>query len=318
MSRVREEPWGQIEYDPKSDAFVTHTSDGESVISVGRPLSAGCLLTGRCNLRCTFCYGNDEALPNQELSEAEWRHAFSRLKSWGLMRVDLSGGEPTLRKDLPEIAQGAVDAGLNVILSTNGIPLHQTGPKQLPLSTRIHVSLDSGFASVHKNSRLLRSLLPSSDSFEKTGAFIRKSLDQGYRVRIMTCVGRHNCEGLFQLGEYIATSGVAEWNISRVLKAGRAQADYERRWQVDDAALLDQIHNMREAYPWIRIRYSNRTQQEGYFLLVLPDGTLATQWTDGRDKVILGKLLEMSLDDLRKHPDFNLDTHSRKWLVGIS
>src|SRR5262249_10335759 len=120
---------------------------------------------------------------------------------------------------------------------------------------------------------------------------------------------------LFQLGEEIAALGVQDWNISRILRAGRAQSEFETRWQVDDAAILEQIHDMREAYPWIRIRYSNRTEQDGYFLLVLPDGTLATQYTDGRDKVTLGSVLEMSIDDLRAHPDFDLNLHARKWIA---
>ena len=51
------------------------------------------------------------------------------------------------------------------------------------------------------------------------------------------------------------------------------------------------------------------------FFLVLPDGSLATQYTDGRDKVVLGRLGAMSLEDLRRHPDFDLGLHARKWVA---
>lgn len=315
METVREEIWGRVEYDCELDEFEAHICTGARSITIDRPLSVGCLVTGRCNLHCDFCYGNDEALPKEELSSDEWKKIFIHLKSWGLMRVDLSGGEPTIRKDIVEIANSATTVGLNVVLSTNGMLLHEMGPTNLPKQSRIHVSLDSGFADIHEASRLLRSLRPSEQSFRKTGQFIRKCLEQNYHVRVLTCVGAHNCEGLFQLGEYLASIGVKEWNISRILRAGRAQLNYQERWEIQDEILLDQISNIRNAFRWMRIRYSNRTEQNGYFLLVLPDGSLATQYTDGRDKVILGRLLDMSLDDLRQHPQFNLGRHARKWIA---
>src|ERR1700676_1405861 len=110
MQRIREESWGQIHYDPDSDEFIAERSDDSMPMSIDRPLSVGCLGTGRCNLRCAYCYGNEEALPMEEISAAEWKAVFVHLRSWGVMRVDLSGGEPTVRKDIRDICQAAVDA----------------------------------------------------------------------------------------------------------------------------------------------------------------------------------------------------------------
>jgi hypothetical protein len=119
---------------------------------------------------------------------------------------------------------------------------------------------------------------------------------------------------LFYLAEHLASLGVREWNISRVLSAGRALTDYSSRWHVEGDALLEQVCDIRQAFPWMTVRYSDRTQQEGYFLLVLPDGSLATQYTDVRDKVILGHTLGMSLEEVRSHPSFRLTQHARKWI----
>lgn len=315
MSKTREEAWGSIEYDPDLDEFEAQVCVDSPTVAVDRPLSAGCLVTGRCNLRCDFCYGNDESLPKEELTLDQWAQVFAHMRSWGLMRVDLSGGEPTIRPDIADIARAASAAGLNVVLSTNGLVLHKTGPGRLPREARIHVSIDSGFTEVHEASRRLRSLLPSSGSLEKTGRFIQQCVREKYRLRVLTCLGTHNRSGLFQLGEYIASLGVKEWNLSRILPAGRAQGGYEDRWLIEDESVMEQIQDMRYAYPWMRIRYSNRTEQDGYFLLVLPDGSLATQYTDGRDKVVLGRALEMSLDDLRDNPHFHLARHVRKWIA---
>jgi len=135
-----------------------------------------------------------------------------------------------------------------------------------------------------------------------------------YRVRVLTCVGQHNSNCLFELGERLARAGVEEWNVSRILSAGRAQQGYDAKWKVDDEAVLEQIHWIRDVFPGMRVRYSSRTTQEGYFLLILPDGSVATQYTDGRDKVLLGQALEMTLEELRRQPAFDLAMHARKWI----
>jgi hypothetical protein len=134
---------------------------------------------------------------------------------------------------------------------------------------------------------------------------------------VLTCIGKHNRYGLFELAERIALVGVPEWNVSRILRAGRAQCSYEEQWKIEDREIYEQIHLIRRTFPWMRVRYSNRTEQDGYFLLVLPDGTLATQYTDHRDKVILGKVLLTSIEDLQSNSRFDLRRHGRKWIAAV-
>ena len=168
----RRENWGRIVYDLESDEFEGHLSDEASRVSISEPISAGCLVTGRCDLKCSFCYGNHESLPKENLSVDGWKAVFKQMRSWGLIGVDLSGGEPTVRQDLPQIAQAAVDEKLNVVISTNGRLLSEKGPIDYP-AVRWHVSMDSGFAEVHEASRVLHTLRPSGGGFEKTSNFIQ-------------------------------------------------------------------------------------------------------------------------------------------------
>ena len=318
MTRERNESWGRLVYDPVIDEFEACASGAISTIDIDRPISAGCIVTGKCNLKCQYCYGNDESLPTEELSAAEWATIFRQLRSWGLMRVDLSGGEPTIRPDISEIAASALEAGLNVVVSTNGIPLAKKGLSLLPAGIRLHLSIDSGFSDIHEASRIRRNLLPSTGSLNEVTNLAKRAVDAGYQVRILTCIGGHNSCGLIELGERLALAGIGEWNISRILAAGRARLHDGRKWEVDDAAVLEEVHAIRDCYPWMQVRYSNRTKQDGYFLLVLPDGSVATQYTDGRDKVALGQIESMALEDLRKHPDFDLSLHGRKWIAATT
>lgn len=79
--------------------------------------------TSRCNLECPFCFAQSRdgaADPTiEELSES-----FMRLAEQGNSFVQISGGEPTLRDDLPEVVARARAAGCEHIqLNTNGIRL---------------------------------------------------------------------------------------------------------------------------------------------------------------------------------------------------
>jgi MoaA/NifB/PqqE/SkfB family radical SAM enzyme len=312
----RAENWGKIEYDAECDEFIAHVCKGRRAV-VHRPLSAGCLVTGKCNLACEFCYGNFEALPKIEIASDQWARIFARMKSWGLMRVDISGGEPTVRSDIDRILEASLRAGLHTVLSTNGSVRDRDFISKLPRQVRIHVSLDSGFAEVHEASRVLRNLKPSHGSFAPTLEFIRAALELGFRVRVLTCLGNHNRTGLFQLGETLARIGVKEWNLSRVLPAGRALVNFDSRWKIANGAAYVQVHDLREAFPQMRIRFTDRTESQGYFLLVLPNGELATQYLDRRDKIVLGSALRDELSTLQNSAEFSVSRHAKKWVASV-
>ncbi len=79
-------------------------------------------VTGRCNLNCRFCFadassGCEPALDRLLLDIRD-------IASRGDTLLQLSGGEPTMRDDLPALISGAREAGIRTIqLNTNGLRL---------------------------------------------------------------------------------------------------------------------------------------------------------------------------------------------------
>ncbi|HWQ51525.1 MAG TPA: radical SAM protein [Terriglobales bacterium] len=82
-------------------------------------------VTRRCDLGCPFCFAQGEAEgADRDIEDVKKDLAFIVSKGGGL--VQLSGGEPTLRDDLPEIVAAAHAAGIRYVqLNTNGIRLAQ-------------------------------------------------------------------------------------------------------------------------------------------------------------------------------------------------
>ena len=79
-------------------------------------------LTHRCPLRCSYCSNPLELTrAAQELDAPSWGRIFREAAELGVLQLHLSGGEPTARRDLPEILRLAVEAGLYTNLITSGV-----------------------------------------------------------------------------------------------------------------------------------------------------------------------------------------------------
>ncbi|MFZ7138135.1 MAG: radical SAM protein [archaeon] len=82
------------------------------------PLFASYNVTGRCNMKCTFCEWWKHQIP--ELPTKKALQAIDAVCSLGVPFFDLSGGEPLLRKDLLVLAKRVASHGCLVSMNTNG------------------------------------------------------------------------------------------------------------------------------------------------------------------------------------------------------
>ena len=82
---------------------------------------AATVFTGGCNFRCPFCHNMDLVLGEVEpaLSTEDF-FVFLEKRKGILDGVCITGGEPTLQKDLPDFIRGIRDKGYLVKLDTNG------------------------------------------------------------------------------------------------------------------------------------------------------------------------------------------------------
>ena len=76
--------------------------------------------TRTCNLKCMHCYSESDGRTYGELSTDEAKEMIDDLASFGSPVLLFSGGEPCLRDDLVELMHYAKQAGMRVVLSTNG------------------------------------------------------------------------------------------------------------------------------------------------------------------------------------------------------
>ena len=110
----------------RSAGFVGEASDGRRVDAVThgphRISSAYLHVTNCCNLSCVGCYSRDDARNRAaDPSCDELCHALDLLAALGVKRLVISGGEPFIRRDLPELLRRARGNGVSYIaIITNG------------------------------------------------------------------------------------------------------------------------------------------------------------------------------------------------------
>lgn len=99
-------------------------------------------LTHRCPLQCPYC-SNPLALmkANKERDTAFWTALFCEAAALGVLQVHLSGGEPTLRRDLPELVACLRENQIYSNLITAGVGIAAKQMEALAVAGLDHVQL---------------------------------------------------------------------------------------------------------------------------------------------------------------------------------
>lgn len=112
-------------------------------ILAAKPYMSHIWVTRRCNIHCKFCYIREFGKKDPSLREIKKR--LDKIRELGCRLTVIMGGEPTLRKDLPEIAAYCDKKGILSYLVTNGTLLNKRLVDKLGKSglDAISISLDT-------------------------------------------------------------------------------------------------------------------------------------------------------------------------------
>lgn len=188
-------------------------------------------VTRRCNLRCVHCYAHakDHAEAN-ELTTEQGKAFLDDLAAFGVPVVLFSGGEPLVRKDLPELASYAVGKGMRAVISTNGTlinaPMART-LKEIGLSY-VGISID-GMQEVNDRFRAV------PGAFRAALDGIRNCQAAGIKVGLRFTINRFNVQeipGIFQLIEEMEIPRVCFYHL---VYAGRGSELVEQDLSLEES-----------------------------------------------------------------------------------
>ncbi|XP_027113623.1 GTP 3',8-cyclase, mitochondrial isoform X2 [Coffea arabica] len=144
-------------------------------------------LTERCNLRCQYCMPAEgvELTPNSHLlSQNEILRLANLFVSSGVDKIRLTGGEPTVRKDIADICSRLSNLkGLKTLaMTTNGITLARKLPKLKECGLNlVNISLDTLVPAKFE-------FMTRRKGYERVMESINAAVDLGYNPVKVNCV----------------------------------------------------------------------------------------------------------------------------------
>lgn len=185
---------------------------------VSAPLRMDLALTFRCQNDCVHCYAGGPH-ETEELSTHQWKAVIDRLHETGIFIVTFTGGEPTLRDDLPELLQYAQDKGIVTGLVTNGRRLkdkdYVKALEKVGLDF-VQVTLESHRAEVHDK------MTAAKGSWKETVQGIKNAVATQIYVTTNTTLSKYNVDDFFETVKFIKGLGVAGFGCNSLIYSGKA------------------------------------------------------------------------------------------------
>ena len=173
-------------------------------------------LLDRCNLTCQHCYldaesGHPTLLPLEMLARS-----CVGIRELNIGTVYLSGGEPLLHPQLPEVVQFfSRQQDLKVCISTNGTLI---APRHVGMlrdnGAQVQISID-GPEAFHDQFR------GRPGAFQRSADGIRRLVAGGVPVGVVATMGRGNVAWVPWLAEWAAGMGAQRLTVQPLLQLGR-------------------------------------------------------------------------------------------------
>lgn len=177
-------------------------------------------ITYRCNNDCPHCYNaRERSFP--ELDTDAWKRILDRIWELGIPHVVFTGGEPSLREDLPELVAHAQNNGQVTGMNTNARRLSDPDYVRRLVEAgldHVQVTLESHDPIIHDR------MVSSRGAWKQTVAGLRNVLDSPLYVMTNTTLLKHNSLYLSDTLDFLANLGVPTVGLNALIYSGRGAA----------------------------------------------------------------------------------------------
>lgn len=174
----------------------------EKAFAEGIPISGTFELTPRCNFNCRMCYvhlkGSSLSSHGKELNAQEWLRIAREAKEAGTTWLCITGGEPLLHPEFPQIWKELSGMGFFLTLQTNGSLitgaveklLEEYPPRQIKIT--LYGSDD----------KVYREVCGIEEGFTRVNDGIHTLMAMGIPVTLVSTVTRQNAEDIRNMAYY--------------------------------------------------------------------------------------------------------------------
>jgi radical SAM protein with 4Fe4S-binding SPASM domain len=177
-------------------------------------------LTYRCNNDCPHCY-NGRPRDFSELTTGEWKAILDQLWALGIPHVVFTGGEPTLRSDLPELIAHAESNGQITGLNTNARRLRDCRFVDSLVEAgldHVQITVESHDAQIHDR------MVHARGAWKQTIAGLENALATPLYVMTNTTMLQENSLFLAETLEFLSGLGVPTIGLNALIYSGHGRS----------------------------------------------------------------------------------------------
>ncbi|PKP56844.1 hypothetical protein CVT91_12080 [Candidatus Atribacteria bacterium HGW-Atribacteria-1] len=294
------------------------------------PLTITWDITSVCNANCIMCYSSsssEKAIGN-ELNTDEALRLVDEIADMNVFSLSLSGGEPTLRRDLEIIIKRATDLGIGVSTGSNGISVDRE---------RLLKLKDNGLkifvVSIHGvNAKTHDFIRGIQGSFEKAINTIKIANEIGLSTGISTTLMKYNYKELPAILELALELKVSFHSTSLFVATGRGNLqqdlspkeyqDFFKFWKLKRDELYGRItletHHETLYFlldpSFLKDNIGHMGCLAGYSIMrITPDGYVTPC---NLLPIVAGNVRKQKLKDIWKNAKIFQDLRNRKLLKG--
>ena len=180
------------------------------------PFRMDLALTYRCNNDCAHCY-NARPRHYPELSTQQWIEIIDKLWEIGIPHIVFTGGEPTLRDDLPDLIAHAEKNGQITGINSNARRLSDRQYVQRLVKAgldHVQITVESHDPTIHD------SMVQAKGAWRQTISGLQNVLETSLFVMTNTTMLRQNSQYLGETLDFLAGLGVPTIGLNALIYSG--------------------------------------------------------------------------------------------------
>ncbi len=228
-------------------------------------------LTYRCNNDCAHCYNVQHPAPGAstgELGTDDWKKVLDKAWELGIPHIIFTGGEPTIRDDLPELIAHAEKNGQITGLNTNARRLSDVNYVENLVASgldHVQITVESNDAAVHDL------MVGARGAFQQTVKGLKNALASPLYVMTNTTMLQTNAHTIPATLDFLADTGVLTVGLNALIHSGRGSLVGTGLAETELAPLLE-VARQKTAAHGQRLIWYTPTQYCGFDPMALDLG----------------------------------------------
>lgn len=242
-------------------------------------------ITQECNKDCEFCFGTQ--VKSKRVQE-NWDRLILKLKSAGVTKIVITGGEPTLIPELGNLVSFAHEKGFTICLSTNGTLAYREDI-DLVLKSIDWISLPVEGDSFYSHSLIRHDTIDEYNEIFNLMKYAKEKYHVGVKIgTVITQLNLHSIENIPFLIHRFADN----WKLYQVYLEGKSDSIWNKYFVSDSEyySIFEKCKQICKRYHGLGCTSYDVSTMNGKYLFCEPNADAMTIYHD--TQYIIGNFLD--------------------------